>query len=243
MVTEADTILRFFDTHTHLLPGMDDGSSSLDESIRMLDIMKQQGVTHVCLTSHYYPFREPLTRYLERRDSSFEQLKPELEKRGIIALLGAEVRLSDELFNLDSMDELCLGDSRLLLLEPPFRQPVTQEMVNQIERFTTQFYVRPVIAHFNRYDLFKDAKLRDQLRDIGCYLQMNLEALHSGPLVRRRALKLIRDGEVDMLGSDSHNLAARKPNIAESIDVISKDSALISEFKHIYERTCELLGQ
>lgn len=234
--------LRFFDTHTHLLPGMDDGSSSPDESIHMLQAMKAQGVAKVCLTSHYYPWREPLSVYLERRDEAYEQLKPVLDSMEMPALLGAEVRLSPELFNLESVDALCLGDTRLLLLELPFREAVDDRRIEQIDRFAAQFYAEPVIAHFNRYDLFKNSERREALRQIGCYLQMNLEAFLGGFVDKRRALKLLRNGEIDMLGSDSHNMTSRPPNISSAVNTFKDDPELTAEFQAVFERTTELLG-
>ena len=242
MTNASGNPLRFFDTHTHLLPGMDDGSSSPDESLHMLETMNAQGVEKVCLTSHYYPWREPVSEYLARRAEAYEELKPQLEQAEMPALLGAEVRLSPELFNLGSIDDLCLEDSRLLLLELPFREAVDDRRIEQIDRFASQFYVQPVIAHFNRYDLFKNEARREELRQIGCYLQMNLEAFLGGFIDKHRALKLLRHGEIDMLGSDSHNMTSRPPNIRRAVETFKDDPELVSEFQAIFEKTTDLLG-
>ena len=67
---ETDKI-SLFDTHTHILPEMDDGSSSVKESIAMLNCLKEQGVSAVALTPHFYPGRESPEEFLRRRQLSF----------------------------------------------------------------------------------------------------------------------------------------------------------------------------
>ena len=239
---EQDKQAPFFDTHTHVLPGMDDGSSSLDESLRMLDQLVAQGVSKLCLTSHFYAWRESKAEYLQRRTDAYEQLKPLLADYPVDVYLGAEVRLAPELFNLQSLDELCLGDSRLLLLELPFRQAVDKAMLDDVDRVQAQFYVTPVLAHYNRYELFKQSKLRDRLREQGYYLQLNLEAFLGGPLERRRAVRHLREGIIDMLGTDTHNTSSRPPRITDVREQLQKEKGALEAFDAIYERTSRLLG-
>lgn len=63
------------DIHSHILPGVDDGSKSLDESVKILEMMKEQGITDVIATPHFYAFRENLDEYLKKIQDSYSQLK------------------------------------------------------------------------------------------------------------------------------------------------------------------------
>ena len=63
------------DIHSHILPGVDDGSKSLDESVKILEMMKEQGITDVIATPHFYAFRENLDEYIKKIQNSYSQLK------------------------------------------------------------------------------------------------------------------------------------------------------------------------
>ena len=64
----------WYDLHTHCLPGMDDGAKDVETSVRMLQAIGKQGVSHVALTPHFYPHKEELPSLLARRDRAFQSL-------------------------------------------------------------------------------------------------------------------------------------------------------------------------
>ena len=80
------------DWHTHVLPGMDDGSRNVAESVSILEAQMLQGVNTVIATPHFYANDESLESFLDRRNKSFEQLKNELRETSPNILLGSEVR-------------------------------------------------------------------------------------------------------------------------------------------------------
>ena len=63
------------DFHTHILPQVDDGSQSVEESLQMISALKASGVTCIALTPHFYPQRDDPQRFLARRDIAFEKLR------------------------------------------------------------------------------------------------------------------------------------------------------------------------
>ena len=65
----------WIDFHTHILPGMDDGAETVQQSIKMLRMLRKQGVDRVALTPHFYAHRESVDSFLDRRQTAFEQLQ------------------------------------------------------------------------------------------------------------------------------------------------------------------------
>ena len=68
------------DIHSHILPGVDDGSKSLDESVKILEMMKEQGITDVIATPHFYAFRENLDEYIKKIQDSYNQRKLHIDE-------------------------------------------------------------------------------------------------------------------------------------------------------------------
>ena len=109
------------DIHGHFLPGMDDGSASVAESMQMLEMAASQGISHMCATPHYYPV-ETVDEFLVRRNESFRQLARAMAASGKKLPKirpGAEVAYRQGIGNADNLEKLCLGESNYLLLELP----------------------------------------------------------------------------------------------------------------------------
>lgn len=233
------TVFSFVDVHTHILPGIDDGAKDYGESVGLLELMHAEGTNKICFTPHYYGFREPLAKFLKRRNSAYEEIVPSLKEGGFETVLGAEVYLCQQLFNNDDLDAVAYGSSRFVLLELPFK-PTTQTTMNMIERFCNQFSLHPVLAHINRYDIFNDKKIRSQLREMGCLFQVNLEIFNDSFFKRQKAVRLLKDGEIDFLGSDCHNLTKRRPQIKEVITRLER-KGYREQLLRIYENSLRLL--
>ena len=205
-----------FDFHTHILPGVDDGSQSVDESIQMLERMRAQGIEQVVATPHFYANDEPVDAFLARRDAAWQQVKDRVPNSPEI-LLGAEVRFYE---GMPDLKKLRIQNSRLLLLEMPFR-PWTEYAVREVIDIACQGRIIPVIAHVERY-LFQQKKdVAARLLQHGVLFQINssflIELRH-----RRRALNMIRKGQIHFVGSDCHNLSDRPPNAAQALAVLEK---------------------
>ena len=108
------------DFHSHILPGIDDGSQSVEMSLEMLGALKAQGAGVVCATSHFYATERSPERYLYRRQEAFEKLKPQLPEDAPEILLGAEVLYFPGISRMEALPSLCLEGTNLLLLEMPF---------------------------------------------------------------------------------------------------------------------------
>ena len=105
------------DWHSHILPGMDDGSRDIAESLKLLAMLSQQNVDTVIATPHFSPDDESLTKFLERRQKSYEQLQLQLPKDAPKILLGAEIKYYPGLRKHPDLHQLCIAGTNILLLE------------------------------------------------------------------------------------------------------------------------------
>ena len=220
MNTRSDSSLGWFDVHSHCLPAMDDGAGNVEISLQMLHTMKGQGVNQVALTPHYYPQKEDLASFIKRRESAFRQLMNRLENGLPDMVLGAEVYLVRDLSERD-LRPLCIGGSRLLLLELP-RQPYKPWMLEELQNITYALDVIPVLAHVERYLSWYGRRDFESLFSFEeLVLQCNAESL-----LDRRAFRflygLASEGYPMLLGSDAHNMGERAPRFAQAQAALSK---------------------
>ena len=184
------------DFHAHILPGVDDGSKSVDESTKMLEQMQAQGIKCVVATPHFYANDESVDTFLARRAAAYEAVA-HLPNRPKI-LLGAEVQLCKGLENLEQLPELCYEGTNVLLLElPPMFSP--KQHAHTLECLLYECDLTVVLAHVDRYD----TNLIDGLLSQGFLAQLNASAFCHF-MSKRAALRRVKDGSVCALGSDLH---------------------------------------
>ena len=196
---------------------MDDGSTSPEESVKMLEMLSRQGVETVCLTSHYYHHREKIDSFLRRREKALESLKGEIEKEGIGhklpgILLGAEIKVEQDLVNEDKLNKLCFTGTKSLLLEMPF-VGLDARTVELMENISFKYDVTVVVAHLDRYiDLLTKDDLQRVINIPNSVIQINAEAFEERKL--RKFILQLFDAEVPVVfGTDAHGIKERKPII------------------------------
>ena len=203
------------DFHSHILPGVDDGSQSVEMSRAMLELLVRQGVTAVAATPHFYPTRSSPADFLQRRQAALAVLG----ETPIPVIPGAEVAYFDGLSRCDALEDLQLQDTDLLLVEMPF-SPWSSRAVEELCVLSIQTGLTPVLAHVDRYpDQMK--KYGSRLLDFGVLFQCNASAFLS-PRTKGWALKMLKKGQLHFLGSDCHNLTTRPPRMDEAAAVIRK---------------------
>ena len=224
------------DLHTHILPGMDDGSKSAEETAQLLELLRQQGITTVAATPHFYPQETP-DAFLKRRDAALESALS-VVKDGPALLPGAEVAYFAGIGNCETLETLQIGQTRLLLLEMPFSD-WTERIVEDVCEISSQLGLIPVLAHINRYTGKQQfPKYKDKLLRSGIYFQCNAEAFLSFK-TRLWALRMMKKGYIHFLGSDCHNLASRPPKLNKARAVIAK--RLGKDFLENLDRETQLL--
>ena len=209
------------DFHSHLLPGIDDGSDSVETSLGMLHMWAEQGIETVCATPHFYADRSTPERFLRRRQEAYETLREAMEAEGLTIrlLLGAEVRFFDGISRAQELSSFCLQDSDLLLVEMPFTN-WTDRMLSEVDELSRRGFL-PVAAHIERYLSLNSRKTIHRFMDMDILIQCNAEFFLSRR-TQRKALRMLKQGQVHFLGSDAHNLRSRQPNLGPALELVDR---------------------
>lgn len=204
------------DIHSHILPGIDDGASSVEESLAMINQLVEEGIEIALCTPHYNPGRETIMEFVEKRANAFSSLK----NSEIILIPASETYLHPNLLRYPDIAELCVKNTRYLLLEMPFTNRWDQSLYSLLERLIATHNIIPIIAHIERYPATKmGSRQIKKLINIGCVIQLNTMSLQKKE-IRRRALHLIKKGYIDVLGTDCHNMNNRPPVYATACEMI-----------------------
>ena len=208
------------DWHTHILPNIDDGSKSIDESITMLGMLKAQGVDIVVATSHFYANDERVASFIERRQNAYDKLCGSLTEDTPKIFLGAEVEYYPGISRMEDLKLLRLGNSKVLLLEMPMAKWSDYTIKELIEISNSRDY-KLLIAHIDRYMAYQSSKVLEQLIGNGVLMQANA-SFFDGFFKERKALKLVKEGFIHAIGSDCHNISSRPPKIGSAFHTIQK---------------------
>lgn len=211
------------DFHSHVLPGIDDGSKSVEQSIGMLRMLASQGVSHVIATPHFYPQHDSPEAFLAKRQEAERCLRREMEKHTDLPELtvGAEVYYYRGISESDALPGLTIGKNKCILIEMPMA-PWTDQMYRELADIYEKQGLVPIIAHIDRYIRpMHTSGIPQKLEQLPVCVQANAEPFmhHS---TRRMMLRLLRNGQIHLLGSDCHDLSSRKPNIKGAVDQIRK---------------------
>ena len=208
------------DFHSHVLPGIDDGSKSVEMSLEMLAALKLQGADTVCATSHFYATQRSPERFLFRRQEAWEKLAPLLPPEAPTVLLGAEVLYFPGISHMAELPQLCLQGTNILLLEMPFDawgEYYTRE-VRELAR-SGDFTI--LLAHVERYFFKQPISVWNEFLEYGVLMQSNAEFFLPFR-TKRKALKMLDEGYIHLLSSDAHNMSTRAPCLDRARGVIEK---------------------
>ena len=229
------------DFHSHILPGIDDGSQSLEMTREMLLRSGQAGVDLMVATPHFYGHRDTLEAFLERRGKARRDVGTILTPDLPGVRLGAEVAFYSGLEELEGIEQLCIQGTNVLLLEMPFA-PWTEYEWNVLTTLTLDRNLQIVLAHFERYFEFqRDPNLSQRIKELFLYLQINAGTLlHWNK--RGRWMDWLARGDAHLLGSDTHNLTNRAPNLGRARDVVKRKlgSAVLERIDQTGNKLLEL---
>lgn len=185
------------DFHSHILPGLDHGSDGLETTKKQLQMAKKAGLYSIVATSHFYPQRESVSEFLNRREEAWSQLQTILPQFQITVLLGAEVLLCSGMDRMENLEKLCIQDTKVLLLEMPYEE-WSHDLIETVWNIKRQGY-RVVMAHIERYGK-KNAMIA---LEQGWEVQIN--ASYRKSISKRRIVSLYkREQKIVALGSDIH---------------------------------------
>lgn len=194
---------KFIDWHSHILPGVDDGVKTVDDSIAILSRMERAGIREIWLTPHIMEDIPNSTQYLRESFNSLRKVYG-----GSIRLHLAAENMIDSLFEerLTCGDVLPIGKERnMLLIETSyFNAPLG--LYDTFEKIKSTGY-HPLMAHPERYTYVDDIKEYSGWKEMGVRLQLNLLSLagHYGPDAKHKSEELLKKDMYDVVGTDLHH--------------------------------------
>jgi len=195
------------DLHSHLIPGIDDGSKNLDDSLDMLKRFSELGYKKVITTPHV--MSDFYKNTPEIILGGLKKVKQGIKDAGIeIEIEAAAEYFLDFHFEalIEQKDLLTFGDN-YVLFELPFSMepPRVKETIFNLQ---TQNY-KPIMAHVERYPYYFNnfEKIQD-FKNRGCLIQLNINSLSGqyGPAVKKMAEDMIDRDLIDVIGSDCHHI-------------------------------------
>ena len=219
-------VIDLADFHSHILPGLDHGSSSLATSISQLNIAKKFNVSRIIATSHFYPHVHTLENFIKMRKIAAQELINNLNICDPEIKIGAEVLLCDGLDRLSGLNQLCFSGTDYLLLELPFND-FKLEYCDTIHDILKSG-IDVILAHADRYP----RENIEYLFDVGVSkIQLNAASLSSF-LCNKHLIEWIDKGYVVAIGSDIHgshkkayqHFSKAKRKLASRIEAIKEKS-------------------
>lgn len=213
------------DMHSHILPALDDGSKSMEESLEMLKIAQSEGITTMIATPHNMPGKGCPSE--ERVDRRIKALREAAAAEGI----QVDIRKGTEYFYREDIlewleDDTVIGmdGTRCVLIE--FDPSVGRTYVKNAVREILSMDYTPVIAHVERYAalLKNKAEAVEELRTMGALIQVNTGSLTGmmGFRVKNEVKSLLQKNLIDLLGTDAHSSRHRSPRMDECARYIRK---------------------
>lgn len=202
--------MSYLDIHSHILPSIDDGAKTIEESIKLLMQEKENGVTSVICTPHFYAEAETLESHIDKCNSAMQLVKSSTSFKELPNIyLGHEVQYFTGISRCQDLDKLCFEGTNILLLELPFLSPLSNYMLTEIKSIDANFGIKVIIAHLERYSsdrLFKN--LLKLVKNGVVTAQVNADSLLN-PITEKLTLKLIKKGLVSYIASDAHSSSDR----------------------------------
>ena len=203
----VDFLGGFVDMHNHILPGIDDGAKTVEESIALIKGFSAIGIEKFIATPHmmhhYYPNDH------ESIQSAREKVLDSLLSQGIAGIsldIAAEHMIDDNFEFLLEQKKVMPIKNRYLLIEMSYLQPPIN-FDQAVKKIPSHHYF-PILAHPERYSfLNQDSSKFKKFRNSGILLQLNLLSLgeYYGKDVQKKAQMLLNKGLIDYIASDIHN--------------------------------------
>lgn len=218
------------DIHSHIIPNVDDGARSVEETFNILKEAQEAGFTDVILTSHF------LLNYYETNAQELifwkEKLQEVLKKQGTKINLhsGMEIYITNQMEELlENKKILTLANSRYMLIELPLATNV--KYFDYVVYYLEAKGIKPIIAHPERYKCVqKDPDIVEEYIEKGCLIQCNYGSIVNlyGREAEKTIKTLLKKNQVHFLGSDVHR---ENGTYLIILDAIKKIRRIIGENK------------
>lgn len=220
-----NTHTNYIDIHSHILPGVDDGSDSIEQTIEMLHMAAKEHITTIIATPHYKTCGDNPSVEALRALAEQVQEQANIINENFQIYLGNEIYIGEAYYDeavieaLQSGKALTLADSSYVLVEFPYGIRI-KDMYRAINKLIYNGYI-PILAHIERYyRIHRDIHNIEELVKMGCYIQMNCASAMGGYFNRKASYnrRLINNGLVHFLASDSHCQSHRVPIMQSTVN-------------------------
>lgn len=207
------------DIHSHIIPFVDDGSSSIEQSLNMIDEAINQGITDIICTPHYR--KNAFIVSADEIKENYLILKEKAKEKNIKIFLGQEIycRKTEEVIEiLHNKTVLPLNNSRFILLEFSYTEKIDISEVVYIANLKGYL---PIIAHIERYH-YLDLDAVKEIKSSGGFIQINASSLMGKEGAKRKKfiLTLLNERLVDFVASDIHQ--GRKNWMNKAYNLVAK---------------------
>ena len=230
--------MGYIDIHSHILPDVDDGAKSVEESIALLLQEKANGVSSVVCTPHFYPEVDSFENNIQKTRTAFLNLKKEIEGMDLPEIfLGHEVQYFHGISRCTCLDDLCISNTNYILIELPFLYGLKDWMIDEIVKMENHLGVNIIIAHIDRYINDKNfKKLLKKAQGKNIFFQINADSvLH--PLRQKAVIKLFKKGIISFIASDTHSVKDRPVLLTEAFKILKEHC--YPQLVHCYSETAK----
>lgn len=210
------------DLHCHILPNVDDGAENMEETIEMLSIAVEEGISGIVATSHA---KAEMLQQSERYLESYREILKYIELNNIPIQIyyGNELYYSDGILSALRNGEVhTLNGTHYVLVEFPIYE--NYYYIERGIRNLQNLGYWPIVAHVERYEeLQSEDKIR-KLIELGAYIQVNTSSIlgKSGITTRMFCTKLLRKRLVHIVATDAHGSKHRRPEMKDCLKLIDR---------------------
>ena len=211
------------DIHSHILPGIDDGSKNMKETLEMLSMAEKEGIQGMVATSHYEAGLgiEWSRQYRKAYDDVLENIRKHHIQLQLY--VGNEIYYSESIIEALQKEEVhTVNETRYVLIEfPVYADYMYIERALRNIQYAGYW---PILAHVERYESLRDLKCVETLADMNICIQMNADSVirKKDLSTRRFCRKVLKNHLVDVLATDTHGSRHRKPEIQTCFSYIDK---------------------
>lgn len=210
------------DIHTHIVPNVDDGARNMEESLALLELLAAQGVCSLIATPHFYADKcLDLGAHIERMEKAFRELKSNLKEGMPQIYLGHEVLYFNGISSCEDMKKLTINNSNYILLELPYSD-FSSSVINEIVDINLNLGLIPILAHVERYAAQRGFReVMETVREGYALAHVNCDQLLDKKS-RKICLKLIKEGLISFIATDTHSIEFRPPRMEEARILLEK---------------------
>lgn len=214
------------DIHNHILFDIDDGAQTIEDSIELCRDAFENGYRTIVCTPHFHNYKN-IRGFVEIRDENADLLRKALkdEEIPLSVLTGAELFLSDDIFNAGDLDCLTVNNSRYMLCEFPLGPFNSGRITRWIDELILRGYT-PIVAHPERYfEFHRHPEIIDKLLDRDVLFQVNIDSLVGkyGPEQQEMGVDMIKRKIAVLLGTDAHDSKLRHTRFNERLAQMPDD--------------------